>query len=150
MPIASVADLKQHESPEALVTVPGTELQIRCRRPDMLGRLVAGLLPLPLLARASASIDRWAGLSPDAVGREVLADPATAAEMAEFIDRWVCAAAVQPRIVMEPTDAGAAALWIEDLQFTTKIAILSATSPAQEAPAIDAAEFPRGNDAVAD
>lgn len=114
--IASAAQLSRRK---ISVSVPGTDLVIVCRRPDLLGQVTRGVLPQP---------------SVDAVLRQAQAggvDPMASEDLtlaADFIDRWVCLAAVQPRIVLTEAEASESAVWVDDLDLALKLAIVSATT----------------------
>lgn len=110
------------------VTVSGTDGVIVCRRPDLLSQVVRGLLPQPLV---DAVMARAVSGTFDAANVSALA------ESGEFIDRWVCLAAIEPRVVMTEAEASDNAVWIDDLDLNLKLAIFHATV-AKPAP-VDAA-----------
>jgi hypothetical protein len=139
MPIATAAALKQHESPEILVDVAGTDLQIRCRRPDILGQLLTGTLALPILAGLRRHA-HWAGMPAEDVAANLVKDPKATAD---FIDKWVCLVAVEPRVTLAaPTPEDGDAIHIDDLMLSTNHAIVHATTPEMKGPRFDAADFP--------
>lgn len=99
-----------------------------CRRPDPLVLIADGVLPLEVYGHVLAQIaDRV-----DAVfdNRPPAGGAATRREYSDFIDRWVCAAAVEPRIVLTEAEATAApeALWAEEVDADLKLAIFRMTN----------------------
>lgn len=128
MPIISAAALRR----EVLVSVPGTDLQIRCRRPDLLTQIAKGVLSQTLVQEALKAVK-------DGMFDLQSAAPDTVAAYGEFIDRWACVAALEPRIVQNEADAGETAVWVEELSVEVKTAIFNATigpAPVPVTPAV--------------
>lgn len=132
MPIGT-AD--QFRTRPILVTVAGSDLQIECCKPDPLDLIARDLLPLDIFSDVIEAIAKWNQTPNDgslpALNREladvVLAHPKA---WADLMDRWVCAAAVKPRVVLTEAEAAAdpTALWIEDLDYETKTDIFGRTN----------------------
>lgn len=128
MPIATAAQLRH----EVLVTVPGSDLQIRCRRPDLLSQIAKGVLPQPLVQEALRVL-KAGGVD------MVNAAPETVSSYAEFLDKWASIAALEPRIVLVREEATEGVLWVDDLAYDVKVAIMNATignGPQEVAPAV--------------
>jgi len=111
-----------------LVTVPAVEgeseaVRIACRRPDPLVLFANGWLPLEIFATV---LEKVQGPMSEFV-EAALVDAET---YGDFIDRWVCAAAVTPPIVLTEAEAVAneAAIWVEDLAPDVRFAIWRKTT----------------------
>ena len=121
MAYVSAEQLLQHDSPEAVATIDGLG-DLRCKKLDLPTLAFNGILPLPLMEQAFAIVFGMAGQSADAVGRMATEHP----EFAQFIDKWVCLAAVEPRVVADdPAPVGCVP--VGRLLLTTKLAIFAAT-----------------------
>lgn len=118
MSIATAAQFRR----EVLVDVPGTELQIRCRQPNLLSQIANGVLPMSLVQKALEILG-------DASFDMTKADSETVRSYADFVDRWACLAAREPRIVATEQEAATDpnAVWVDDLDVDVKIAILVKT-----------------------
>jgi hypothetical protein len=101
----------------------GNEHRIGCRRPDPVALFANNMLPLNIFA----SVVEKMGDTIASFSAAALKDPT---RYADFVDRWVCAAAVNPRVVMTEEEAVAepASLWVEDLLPQTRLAIFVNTS----------------------
>lgn len=112
------------------VTIPGTDLQIECRRPDPLELIANGLLPLDLYAGVLEQLATWAETPGGASPADVAAAVRGESEKYEtFTKRWVAAAAVNPRVVLtvEEADADPKALWVDELEDSVKYDIVART-----------------------
>lgn len=123
-PFSTVAQLRARR---IIVTVPGdgeTEpVRIACRRPDPLELFAGELLPLTVYA---AVVEVLATSSSVGKFSEAAAkDPAT---YGDFIDRWACAAALQPLVVPTAQDATDEAIWVEELPPDVRVAIFMRTN----------------------
>lgn len=126
-----MADQKSSSTAEQLrgrrviVTVPGDDvnepMRILCRRPDPLVLFSSELLPLAVygsvVAAASSSIGEFS--------TEAAKDPG---KYGDFIDRWACAAAVNPLVVMTEAESSDVAIWVEDLAPEVRVAIFMRTN----------------------
>lgn len=116
-----------------LVPVPGTDLTIQCRRPDLVHMVMSGLMTWPALERVRAlAADNARATAPagDTVidNRPIptLIDRARA--VGAMLDEWVCIAAVAPKVVMtEPEETGDDTVWVERLPFEGRQAVFNAT-----------------------
>ena len=96
---SSIAEFRAKLKANALipVTIPGTDLVIDCRRPELLNMVSSGFLAWPALRRVQEAI---AERSRDTVIDE-RPQPTTLEKARAFVDflaEMVCAAAVQPRV----------------------------------------------------
>lgn len=130
--LANAAELRR---PIITVRVPHTDLEIQCRQPDLFAQMAKGLMPQPLLAAAIRYATQVAAAGASLETPETPFSDVDA-QQAEFIDRWVCAACVTPRVVLTEAEASDVAVWVEDLSLDLKLAILSATTPKPAAPAV--------------
>lgn len=108
-----------------VVDVPGTETQLECRRPDPLDQATLNLLPLEQFA---AVVEAASASSAGALefAKAALGDPQL---YGDFVDRWVCAAVVVPRVVMTREEAEtSAAVWVEDLEPDLRMEVWSRTN----------------------
>lgn len=127
------------------VTLPGTDLVIDCCQPDLLTLATRGFMTWPALQAVKASfaeIEQSSDGTVVADNRPVASVLEHAKTIGAFMDEWVCAAAVSPRVVMKETDVTDPdqMLWIDDLSLEFKTAIVTATMP-RTPPAV--AEFRR-------
>ncbi len=139
-PFSTAASLRARP---IIVTVPGEDgsepVRISCRRPDPLVLFASALLPLEIYAKVAEKVTGpIAGFSLAA-----LKDQGT---YGEFIDRWVCAAAVQPHVVLTQEEASDEAIWVEDLAPEVRVAIFLKTNDrlANKRVTDAVAEFRRG------
>lgn len=107
------------------VPIAGTDMVIKCRKPDLMAMISQGLLSLELYEIAKRASERTTEEN-----EHITMD--VAADYAKFIDAWVCAAAVAPRVVLTARQAeeDPHAVWVEDLDLPTKLLILNKTTPA--------------------
>lgn len=110
------------------VTLPGTDLVIECRRPDLLSLVSRGWIDWPALQQIQATFApaESAGVVLD--NRPVPTPIEKARLIGTFLDEFVCAAAVRPRVVLteaEVTDAESI-LWVDDLTLDEKMTVLAA------------------------
>lgn len=129
---ATTATAQQLRARSIKVPVPGTELVIECRCPELLDEVANNWLPLDRFADVIASIGQWSqaatiGELTTQAAADIRKNPD---RFAEFIDRWVCVAAVGPKIVLERERAAAdeSLLWIDDVDYDVKLAILRSTN----------------------
>jgi len=130
---------------EILVPLPGGGAW-RCRRPDIKTLLFEDILSMPVLEQVLADL-RPHENGKDKTLQDLIEEPAAASRTGDFVRRWLTLAAKSPRIVLEETDAGPDALWVQDVPINVRMAIFNATfwdvTPAAgSAPA--AAAFPKG------
>lgn len=127
------------------VSLPGTDLTINCRQPDLLTLASRGWMNWPALRAVQAIGAELATRDATVVdNRPIDSVLEQAKTVGDFLDQWVCAAAVSPRVVLtevEVTDPDHI-LWVDDLPLDFKAAIVAATTP-RTPPAV--AEF-RGNE----
>lgn len=126
-----------------VVTVAGDgeiePVRILCRRPDPLALFSSELLPLAIYAKVAETVIG----SVNTFSRAVVNDPIA---YGDFIDRWVCAATVSPRVVLMEAEASDDAIWVEDLTPEVRAMIFTKTTDRLSTKrVIDAvAEFRRG------
>jgi hypothetical protein len=128
---SSAKELKEKLRKRSLpitVTIPGTDLTIECRRPDLVHMVMSGLMTWPALERVRAMgpsepVDGIAVI--DNRPLPTIVDRAQA--VGSMLDEWVCLAAVSPRVVMREHEVGDDSIWVEDLPFQGRQAIFDAT-----------------------
>lgn len=141
MAILTAQQLKDRETPERTVDI-GNGDEVRIRRPDLQTLVFEGFLPTPLLNSVLLMIGEWAGKDAKNITEDVVAK---STELREFIDRWLCAAIVEPRVTLNG-EAGTVA--VTDLTLKTKVALFSASfqtdfqTPVREVAVATATEFP--------
>lgn len=124
------ATAEQLRNRPILVKVDDT-LTITCRRPDPLTLIADDILPLPLFAEVLEQITA----SMQSAFDDEVDVPTKAAELKtfrRFVDRWVCAAAVKPRVVLTEAEALAdrSAYWVQDLEEDVRTEIVRRTNRA--------------------
>lgn len=130
----AIATADQIRHRPIFITIPGTDLQIECRRPDPLDLIANGLLPLELYAGVLEQLTTWAetpgGASPADVAAAILGE---GDKYETFTKRWITAAAVTPRVVLtiEEADADPKALWVDELEDSVKYEIVAKTYTAR-------------------
>lgn len=111
------------------VTIPGSDLTIECRRPNLMHMVMSGLMTWPALQRvrevAAEDTVQSEGAVIDNRPLPTLTDRADA--VGAMLDEWVCLAAVSPRVVMHEHEQGDEAIWVEDLPYDGREAIFNAT-----------------------
>lgn len=131
----SIATASQIRSRFIYVTIPPSDEapdeapgRVKCRQPDPLVLVAEGLLQLDIYGGVMALIADRIDAAID--NRPLPGDAPTRRETAAFLDRWVCAAAVEPVVVLTEQDAAARpeALWIEEMGADLKLAIFRATN----------------------
>jgi hypothetical protein len=127
MSTATAAALRAAYGSDIKVTLPGTELVISCRKPDLQEQIFRKVLPLPLLKSVLEEAEQLApgGVATQQSLEAFLANGNT--ETGDFIDRWVCLAARSPQIVMTEAEASAAVMWIGELPLSAKLEIFGET-----------------------
>lgn len=124
------ATADQLRNRKILVKVDG-DLTITCRRPDPLALIADGTLQLPIFAKVLDQIT--------AAVQAVFDDDVSASTETEdfkqyrrFVDRWVCAAAVKPRVVLTEAEAilDPASMWVQDLEDEVRYEIVRRTNRA--------------------
>jgi len=139
MPTATAEQIRNRL---VLVTIPGTDLQIECRRPDPLDLIAQQILPLEAYADILERVAEWATMPEHTSAPSVLETIRSAPDtFAGFVDRWVCAAAVRPTIVLteEEVSANPAAVWIDDLDLEVKFEVFRRTNHRLASPRLPAA-----------
>ena len=113
-------------SPVVAVTLPGTDLILECRRPDLLELTSRGWLNWPTLQRVREITAEWeqerkakADTTVTVIDNRPTPKVETLMEQARtvigFLDEWACAAAVTPRVVATEADSSDDSLWVGDL-----------------------------------
>lgn len=112
-----------------IVPIEGTTLSIECRRPDPVVMITDNLLPLQTFAGVLEKFQAWSAENADADAL-MSAMGAESTRWNEFLDRWACAAAIEPRLVLteEEAEANPDVLWVYELNTSTKMAIFGATA----------------------
>lgn len=113
---------------QRLIPIPlDAGLVLNVRRPDVLSQIAANALPIeiygPVIEQLAQVIQ----------GKSALEDPNAAAALAnfdEFINRWTCIAAVEPRVVLTEEEAieNPAVLSVHELEFDTKLTVFRMTA----------------------
>jgi hypothetical protein len=129
--MSSAAEIRSKKKAKTIdVTLPGGDLVITCRRPELLTLASSGWLTWPALQRVQELLkERSAPLGVEIDNRPVASVLEKAGDIAALLDEWVCAAAISPRIVLTEAESGPEVLWIDDLDLDDKMAILAATMP---------------------
>jgi len=121
-PFSTAAQLRARP---IIVTVPSEEdeppVRISCRRPDPLVLFTSDLLPLEIYA---AVAEKVTGPLPE-FSRAAFQNQGL---YGDFMDRWVCAAAVDPVVVFTAEEASDAAIWVQDLAPEIRVAIFMRTN----------------------
>lgn len=127
------------------IVVRGKSIAFRCRYPDLETLVFRRALSLPMLSAALTLAERF---KPSAMVIDERPDAADDPG-ASFLERWVCAAAIEPRVVLDQGDAGEDALHIRDLTIGAMWEIFRATSPEKPKAAPEVAavalSFPGGS-----
>src|ERR1051325_57488 len=140
------ATAEQIRKRRRFITVPGTTpLLIEVQTPDVLAMIAHDGLPLAIFADVLDVIAKWAR---EGEGPDLLAHATQAPKVwGDFIDRWVCAAAVSPVIVLDEAAAlkDPSKLWVDELDLNVKLEIVQTTNSPFRSPRLgDAvAEFRR-------
>lgn len=130
----AIATAEQIRNRPILVPVPGSDFEIECRCPDPLVLISEGILPLEtygaLLAKLHDVVESGSSnviYDNRPVAESVADDPKTFFDM---IDRWVCAAAVRPQIVLTDDEATAdpSKLSVLDIDRPVKLEIVRRTT----------------------
>jgi hypothetical protein len=119
MAILTALQLREKYTKTVLVDLPDGSGSIKCRIPDFVTQVWEGLLPMPLLQRASQDIKM-------AEHVEVAAQDKTAASR-ELANRWICLVCVEPQVVLTREECASGNICVEDLPKALKEAILGAT-----------------------
>jgi hypothetical protein len=137
----AVGTAEQIRTRPILVRVPNSELEIECRRPDPLALIAHNVLPLDIFAGVLERIAQWTDAGEaltSEIGQAVIDAPKA---WGQFIDRWVCAAAVRPQVVLTEADARDVpdALWIDELEYELKMEIFAKTARGLRSPRVGVA-----------
>lgn len=146
MAILTAKELKDREVGEFPISI-GNGQEVIVRRPDLQLLVLRGLLPVPMFSHVVRLVNDWAGSTavssiPDSVVQG-------SDELLTFVDTFVAAACVSPRVVLRPEDVqDDNTLLASDLLVETKkLIIFGVTKRVQaatrEVTAI-ATEFPDG------
>ncbi len=148
MAVLTARQLKDRESPEFSIDLGGGQ-EVIARLPDVQLMVLKGLLPTPLLGEMVKLVGQWAGtellkdLTEDVIKEST--------KILAFVDAYVCAALVKPRVVATAADMDGKddALLIDDLTIATRRLIVvkcaeraSAERPAAPEVVAAAKEFP--------
>lgn len=125
MALLSAAQLKQRESPEFLVTLPGDGGQILARRPDLQTLIFEGFIPSPLINEVVRLVSDWAGKDDLAELTEEMVKKSI--QMREFMNRWVCASMVSPKCALTEDGRDEQTVVITDLTLQTRMEVFNAT-----------------------
>jgi hypothetical protein len=147
MAILSAAKLRDRETPVRTVDI-GDGDEVKVRRPDLQTLLFEGILQTTLVNSVVKSIKEWSGTDTVTVDMVSQSDA-----MREFINRWVCAAVVEPTVVYpDKDDAGNplsvpdGVISVLDLTLKTRTIIFNETfqfkTPATQAVVASAERFP--------
>lgn len=121
-PLSTAASLRARP---IIVTVPSDgdsePVRISCRRPDPIVLFANDMLPLEIYANVAENVSG----TMNSFTLAAVKDPAT---YGDFVDRWVCAAAVSPKVVLAEQDASDEAIWVEDLAPDVRVAIFMKTN----------------------
>ncbi len=131
-PLSTAASLRARS---IIVTVPDGDaepIRIACKRPDPLPLFASELLPLEVYAAVIETIGgtayRHAMQTHDELRKMTDAAAKDPATYGDFIDRWACAAAVTPAVVLTAAEASDEAIWVEDLPPEVRVAIFMRTN----------------------
>lgn len=129
---SSIADFraKLHQDALISVTIPDTDLVIECRHPALFTMAIRGLMSWPAFDRVQALHEQETAseLILDNRPMPSLVDKAKA--FGDFLDDWVCAAAVSPQVRRSAADLDVQrgeALAIDEIPLNGRIAIWTAT-----------------------
>lgn len=115
----AVATPKTFRSQNTLiVTLPG-DIEFQCRRPDPLELIAQDILPLPIYAAVFEAVGQGS------LSADKMRDAPTT--YLNFVDRWVCAAVVEPRVVLDVVDPEQE-IHIDELSLESRLLIFSKTS----------------------
>ncbi len=139
MALLSAKSLKQRETGERLVDI-GNGDEVMIRRPDIQVLVLKQAMPLPLLASVIKIVSEWSNTNITDMSEELIKESTTAMQ---FIDLWVTAAMVSPKI---SETGGDDSIMLADLTLATKMRIFRASiavgEPARAAAVEAATEFP--------
>ncbi len=124
--IPSADQFRSVVSGPVLVDIPGTTFQFRCCRPDLPTLTFKRLINPTMLASVAALRDQIKG------GGSVDTRDEDIDQTSAFLDRWVCAACLEPRVIADEAPDDPDALHVGELGLHAKIAILVATQPRRE------------------
>lgn len=127
------------------IPVPGGG-DLLCRKPSLPELIFEQLIPMPLLQQV---LQAAAGLDPKSKTAQELTLEVIAnhPEYLEFMNRWVCAAVLEPRIVMEKPEPGVDAVWVKILPLGLRSTIFEQTFMGfDEAVRMTAGTFPVESD----
>jgi hypothetical protein len=120
--VITAAELKAwSKARRCFVPLTGTELQIEVRRLDLISLVLNGRMTMTQVTQIEDVLRRLQSADPAQLATTQMTEVLL---MAETIDVIVCAVAVAPRIVRERPADDAAAMWIEDVDWATKFAIV--------------------------
>jgi len=122
-PLSTPASIRGRQ---IIVTVPDGDaepIRIACKRPDPLQLFAGELLPLEVYGAVAEKV-----AASSSVGDFALAAAKDPAKYGDFIDRWTCAAAVKPVVVLTEAEASDEAVWVEDLPPDVRVAIFMRTN----------------------
>lgn len=125
--MSSAADIRARKSSRIIpVTLPGTDLVIECRRPELLTLASRGWVDWPSLQQVQAALATTQAADAAVLdNRPVLNATEKARTIGTFLDEFICAAAVRPRVVLTEAEVvdPDTTLWIDDIELDDKLAI---------------------------
>lgn len=120
MALLTARQLKARETPEFLVDL-GDGGEVLVRVPDVQLLILKNLIPLPLLGEVIKLVGAWTGKVEELT--EDLKDKSD--DLLLFVDTYICAAVIAPRVVMQ-RHADDDAMLASDLTLETKKKIMRA------------------------
>lgn len=144
MAILTAGQLKDRERPEFLIDL-GNGQEVLVRAPDLQLLVLKNLLPTPLLAEVVKMVGQWAGAGITDLTEEVIAK---SDKLVAFVDTYVCACMLDPKVVLTAEELVDGALTVADLTLNTKkrivMEVTAKVAAAQREVAAAATEFPEG------
>lgn len=128
--IASPAALR---SRVVFVDVPNTEppVRIKCRRPDLQVLVAEGWLPLDIYGAVVEAFTDSSDLQSDDARVALITERAKENPRLfdEFVERWVCAASIEPKFVLTEAEVGSdpSRMWIDELDGDVRLLIFAHT-----------------------
>lgn len=141
MALLTAAELKDQEVAEFTFDLGGGK-EVLLRKPDFQLLVLQGIIPMKLFTDVVKLVGDWVGASEVT---EAISDSSD--KLLSFVNPFVCACMVMPRVVMTEAERTVDALVVSDLTLATKKAIVVAVTSrvaAEPEVAAAAATFPAG------
>lgn len=109
------------------------DVQLQCRRPDLLRLIADNVLPLDTFGAVLEHLSQIVEANVLFDNRPLVESVVSTPEVYnDFVDRWVCAAVVAPRVVLTEDEALAdpQALWVADIPRPTRYEVVRVTNRA--------------------